>query len=67
MPKSYNKDELPNGRPLFQRELNKVVPAPDNYDIKREIGKKVNPKQACLFGNSYSKYRKVSNKTTQTI
>jgi hypothetical protein len=61
VPRLPNKDELPHGRPLFQRELNKVGPAPDNYDIKREIGRKANPKQACLFGNSYQKYRKVSN------
>jgi|LakMenEpi03Aug12_release.lakeMendotaPanAssembly.Ray.scaffolds.fasta_scaffold2920482_1 hypothetical protein len=36
------KDEIPNGRPLFQREVSKVGPGPDNYDIKRNIGKKIN-------------------------
>lgn len=41
-------------------ELSKVVPAPDNYDIKREVGKPGNPKQECTFGHGFSKYRKVS-------
>ena len=58
MPKKMLKEDVPNGRPLFQRELGKVVPPPDNYDINRGIGAKINPKQSCLFGNSYEKYRK---------
>ena len=39
VPRIPKKDELPNGRPLFKVELSKDCPAPDNYDIKREVGK----------------------------
>ena len=53
------KEDLPNGRPLFTMELSKVVPPPNNYDVKRNIDiKKVNPRQACLFGKTYDHYRK---------
>ena len=48
------------GRPLFSIQLKKGAPAPDSYDIKREIGKDGNPKQECTFGHGYQKYRKVS-------
>ena len=41
------------GRPLFSVQLKKGVPAPDSYDIKREIGKEGNPKQECTFGHGY--------------
>jgi hypothetical protein len=54
-----NKEELPIGRPLFKRELSKNNPAPDNYDIKRNIDiKPINPKQPCLFGHSFASYRR---------
>ena len=40
-------------------ELSKVVPAANTYDVKRNIDiKKINPKQACLFGSTFSSYRK---------
>ena len=31
------KEDIPNGRPLFVRELSKNNPAPDSYQIKRNI------------------------------
>ena len=43
-PVDIPKEDIPNGRPLFVRELSKVVPPANTYDIKREIGAKVNPK-----------------------
>lgn len=37
-PAPPNKEETPAiGRPLFVHELSKVVPPPNNYDIKRNI------------------------------
>ena len=47
------------GRPLFQRELSKVVPAPNNYDIKRNI--EIVPlknKGPCQFGATFGSYRR---------
>lgn len=53
---------MPNGRPLFTMELAKVVPPPNNYDIKRNIEiKKINPRQPCLFGHTYDSYRKTAD------
>ena len=58
-PAPIDKNELPIGRPLFKRELSKVVPPPDNYDIKRNIDiKPINPKQPCGFGHSFASYRR---------
>ena len=54
------KEDIPLGRPMFSVQLKKGGPAPDSYDIKREIGKDGNPKQECTFGHGYQKYRKVS-------
>eukprot|EP00356_Strombidium_inclinatum_P004137 CAMPEP_0170500050 /NCGR_PEP_ID=MMETSP0208-20121228/33564_1 /TAXON_ID=197538 /ORGANISM="Strombidium inclinatum, Strain S3" /LENGTH=77 /DNA_ID=CAMNT_0010777903 /DNA_START=17 /DNA_END=250 /DNA_ORIENTATION=+ len=34
-PAQIKKDDIPNGRPLFQREINKNVPPPDSYNVKR--------------------------------
>lgn len=59
VPRKINRDELPNGRPLWQMELSKVVPAPTNYDVKREFSD-VRPDKsgACGFGHGFSRYRK---------
>lgn len=44
---------------MFKRELSKIVPPPDNYDIKRNIDiKPINPKKPCLFGHSFQSYRR---------
>jgi hypothetical protein len=54
-----DKDTLPKGRPLFKRELAKLVPPPDTYDIKRNIDIiQVNPKKPCSFGTSFQSYRR---------
>lgn len=46
--------KIPKGRPLFLREINKEVPPPDTYDVKRNVEfAKINPKQPCLFGHSF--------------
>ena len=48
------REDIPNGRPLFVREINKEVPPPDNYDIKRNIDiAPINAKRPCLFGHSF--------------
>jgi hypothetical protein len=36
-PVELKKEDIPNGRPLFVRELSKNNPAPDSYQIKRNI------------------------------
>jgi len=36
--KKYKKGALIVGRPLFTRELSKVVPPPTSYNINRELG-----------------------------
>ena len=36
--KKYKKGATMVGRPLFTRELSKVVPPPNTYNINREIG-----------------------------
>jgi len=47
------------GRPLFQMELSKVVPPPNNYDIKRNIEiVPIKNKGPCQFGANFSSYRK---------
>jgi len=38
IPKKYKKGALIVGRPLFTRELSKVVPPPTSYNINRELG-----------------------------
>mmetsp|Transcript_33606 Transcript_33606/g.51759 ORF Transcript_33606/g.51759 Transcript_33606/m.51759 type:complete len:93 (+) Transcript_33606:172-450(+) len=43
VPRKLNKEEIPNGRPLFKRELNKVVPAPNKYNVRPSLGTKKNP------------------------
>ena len=60
MPKQVNREELPNGRPLWQREICKVVPAPANYHINRDLGRKANPHQDCSFGAGFEAYQRVS-------
>lgn len=41
------------------REINKNVPPPDTYDVKRNTDiKSVNPKQPCTFGHSFQNYRR---------
>jgi hypothetical protein len=58
-PNEPKKEELPNGRPLFKRELSKEVPPPDTYDIKRNAEfVTINPKKPCSFGQSYDAYRR---------
>lgn len=53
------KEDLPNGRPLFARELSMNNPPPTTYDIKRNIDiKAINPKDPCTFGASFQSYRK---------
>ena len=43
-------------------ELSKVVPPPNNYDVKRNIDiKAINPRQPCLFGHTYESYRKTAD------
>jgi hypothetical protein len=52
-----NRDDIPIGRPLWQMELRKVVPAPTNYDVKREFSDaQPNKSGSCTFGNGYDKY-----------
>lgn len=42
------KEDLPKGRPLFLREINKDVPPPDTYDVKRNADiLPINPKKPC--------------------
>ena len=54
-----NRDDIPIGRPLWQMELRKVVPAPTNYDVKREFSDaQPNKSGSCTFGNGYDKYQK---------
>lgn len=41
------------------REINKAVPPPDTYNVKRNIDiAPINPKKPCLFGHSFQSYRK---------
>jgi hypothetical protein len=53
-----SKDEKPMGRPLWQRELNKVCPPPTTYKVKREFDplspktKKKNEVK-CTFGATH--------------
>ncbi len=58
MPRKPLKEEIPNGRPLFKRELSKVGPAPNQYNVRAKLGQKKNPNQSCVFGISYGNYRK---------
>jgi hypothetical protein len=52
------------GRPLFKRELSKVVPPPNNYDIKRNIEiEPLREKGVCQFGHSWQSYRKTCDIT----
>lgn len=70
VPKKVNPEDVPNGRPLWQIELKKVVPPPTSYNIKREFDKvdkhykddleKAFAKNGCSFGVSHEKYKKVS-------
>ena len=54
VPPDLKKEDIPNGRPLFVREMNNEVPPPDNYDIKRNTDiAPINPKRPCLFGHSF--------------
>lgn len=54
VPPDLKKEDIPRGRPLFVRELNKDVPPADNYDIKRNTDiAPINPKKPCLFGHSF--------------
>ena len=58
-PVEPKKEELTKGRPLFMREKSKEVPAPDTYDVKRNVDiAPINPKRPCLFGHSFASYRK---------
>ena len=53
-PKQPKHEDLPSGRPLWTRELAKIVPPPNNYDIKRNIEiKPINPRAPCLFGSTF--------------
>jgi hypothetical protein len=41
------------------REINKDVPPPDTYDVKRNTDiKTINPKKPCQFGHSFASYRR---------
>jgi len=67
-PKS-KEDRPPIGRPLWQMELSKVVPAPTNYDVKREFdqtGLLKNPAK-CLFGKGHNSYSTVSTRLSLII
>ena len=57
-PKPLKPEDIPNGRPLFQRELGRKSPAPNRYNIQGHFVNKANPLQECSFGQAYSKYRK---------
>ena len=58
-PNEPKKEDLPNGRPLFVRELSKEVPSADTYAVKRNPEfAVVNPRKPTTFGHSYDNYRK---------
>jgi hypothetical protein len=47
------------GRPLWERELSKEVPAPNAYDIKRNIElEPLSDRRSCQFGANFQSYRK---------
>lgn len=56
--KKLNYEDVPNGRPLWQRELSKNVPEATRYTVKREFDNAKPIKDKCMFGNSYDKYSK---------
>lgn len=44
---------------MWERELFKVVPAPDIYNVSKELGKVEPNKERCTFGRGYESYKKV--------
>ena len=54
------KEDIPNGRPLFQVELRRNKNPRHTYDIKRNTDIEVvkNARKPPTFGNSYEHYRR---------
>ena len=68
VPKKINKEDLPRGRPLWQREVNKVVPAPTCYSVKREFdGHVVKDPSSCKFGVGHAAYIRVSTEALANL